>query len=780
MKALTSLLTVMTTTSFLWAQEPGQPEVDVTSYETRNAPAVRGDEGPVRFPSNVPLDDSAYLSPMPVYSDKPEHIGPVEAVIYDTETGVETRIPVVDSAIATQGSVVGRAIGREIRESLGRSFGPPTQINSGSLSSWPWRAHGRMWFSQGGFNYVCSGTMIDARNFITAGHCVHEGSGGGWSTNISFAPGWDGDDDNFGSANGTTMVTWTGWTNNGNWGGDQALVRLDRPVGFLTGWMGYGYNNNNGWWAGEFFDQTGYPGGCFAGAPNALYYAFGDWDEVNDRVVEADYTPNAPCWIGGMSGGGIYWRDAAQNRFVHANNSHGWGAGLGITSRYGATRMTQNKFDYYNDTWIPGSYPDLEPDYLPLNVTVDMGGNTITAGDNLVDMDYVVANSSNFNPIGIQAYSTDVYLSTNDNISEFDTMIQSHLFNWNFGAKTSVSVDVGGSVTIPANTSAGTYWVGVILNAVDANTGNNDSDGWDAAEITVVEPPPLWPNLPLDFQSLGAHANYMETFDGLGGILPSDMATNRLDATTRAFDPEAWTNVGNLAACLSPFSGGRNVEMGLIPGSTNYHQVANGFVMGIDGGGATELFLDFMAVNFGEESNLNDGVFISGDGDDWAQVYGDWSGIGSSWELVDEVPLHGNGVDISGDFYLLFAQEDNFPYMNLDGIGIDDVRVHRADPVLSVANLVAGQIATVSISGGTPFSRNFVSWSLGGGAIPSVWGPISLDLPYHTLPVIDIDFAGDGSVTGQTQPGTSGLPVYFQGLEVPSLLVTNPLVVVTG
>ena len=676
--------------------------------------------------------------------------------------------------------MVGRAIGHEIRESVGRSFGPPTQISSGSLSSWPWRAHGRFWFSQSGLNYVCSGTMIDAKNFITAGHCVHEGAGGTWSTNMSFAPGYDGDDDNFGSANGITMVTWSNWTNSSDYNGDQALVRLDRPVGFLTGWMGYGYNNDNNWWSTTFHDQTGYPGGCFTGAPNALYYGFGDWDEVNSGVVEADYSPDAPCWIGGMSGGGIYWRDAAQNRFVYSNNSHGWGKSLGITSRFGACRMTQGKFDYYLNTWIPGSYSDILPDYVPLNVTVDMGGSTITAGDALASMNYLVANSSNYNPIGTQNYPVDVYLSTNDNISTFDTLIQSHSFNWNFGSKTSVTVNVTTPPTIPSTTSAGTYWVGVIVDVTDADTGNNDTDGWDAAEISVVEPPPLWPNLPSSFQSLGTYTNYLESFDGLGAILPSDMATNRLDATTRQFDSEAWCNVGNLAACLTPFSGSRNVEMGLTPGSTNYHQVANGFVMGINGGGATALYLDFMAINYGEESNPNDGVFISTNGDDWTQVYGDWGSIGSSWQLVDEVPLHGHGVSISGNFYLLFAQEDNFPYANADGIGIDDVRIHRSDPFLYVTNLVAGQIATVSIRGGSPFARNFVSWSLGGGPIPSIWGPISLSLPYTTLPVINMDATGQGSIMGQARPGTTGLPVYFQGLEVPSLLVTNPVVEVTG
>jgi hypothetical protein len=49
-------------------------------------------------------------------------------------------------------------------------------------------------------------------------------------------------------------------------------------------------------------------------------------------------------------------------------------------------------------------------------------------------------------------------------------------------------VDVSPATAIPVNTMSGKYWIGVILDIADHDTANNDSDGQDAAEITVVPP----------------------------------------------------------------------------------------------------------------------------------------------------------------------------------------------------------------------------------------------------------------------------------------------------
>lgn len=58
---------------------------------------------------------------------------------------------------------------------------------------YPYSAIGRLFFTiPGRGDFVCSGSVIAARLVLTAGHCVHSGSGNeqGWFTNLEFAPAY--------------------------------------------------------------------------------------------------------------------------------------------------------------------------------------------------------------------------------------------------------------------------------------------------------------------------------------------------------------------------------------------------------------------------------------------------------------------------------------------------------------------------------------------------------------------------------------------------------------
>lgn len=453
-------------------QGEAQPILKADSFR----PARSGDEGEKRFESRLPENLEDYVAvPMPQVSG--QHTGPIEAVSFNLITGEET-YHTVPSDLSNSGWISGRELSDMVNENLIRSFGSLTAVTS---TSYPWSTQSRMFFNQGSGSFLCSGTMIDAKTMITAGHCVHEGPGGTWSTNISIAPAWDGDSDAFGTANGIYMATWSSWVNSGDWGGDMGYVRLDRPVGFLTGWLGYGYNDSDSWWSSTTFNLAGYPGGCFTGAPNQLYYNFGTWDTVNTSVVEANMSES--CWVGGMSGAGLYYIDSNGSCYVFADQSHAWGPG---TSRIGSCRMEGYKFDYMLNTFIPGAYSTVQEDFVPLRVDIGAENPTVRAGEAVPDLDYLVYNSSAFDPASTNV-DVEVYLSTNDNISEFDTLIQSHYFTWDFAPKSGVTVN-GWGPTIPVDTVPGTYFVGVIIDEVDADTNNNDTDGWDAAQVTVIEP----------------------------------------------------------------------------------------------------------------------------------------------------------------------------------------------------------------------------------------------------------------------------------------------------
>ncbi|MDX6247624.1 MAG: hypothetical protein QOF10_984 [Kribbellaceae bacterium] len=93
---------------------------------------------------------------------------------------------------------------------------------------------GKVFFSYNGLNYVCSASTIN-NNYknliITAGHCVHSGAGGGWHTNIVFAPAY------YNGASGSGLWNWTGartfdsWINSSDFSHDQAFVTLGQRNG---------------------------------------------------------------------------------------------------------------------------------------------------------------------------------------------------------------------------------------------------------------------------------------------------------------------------------------------------------------------------------------------------------------------------------------------------------------------------------------------------------------------------------------------------------------------
>ncbi len=60
------------------------------------------------------------------------------------------------------------------------------------------RTTGKVFFTKGATNYVCSGSVVDGANdstVLTAGHCVHDGTSDGtgqYATNWTFVPGYNG------------------------------------------------------------------------------------------------------------------------------------------------------------------------------------------------------------------------------------------------------------------------------------------------------------------------------------------------------------------------------------------------------------------------------------------------------------------------------------------------------------------------------------------------------------------------------------------------------------
>jgi V8-like Glu-specific endopeptidase len=86
---------------------------------------------------------------------------------------------------------------------------------------------GKVFFTLGGVNYVCSGTATNSSNgdvVTTAGHCVNEGPGA-FATNFAFVPAYNNGAAPYGTWTAQTLYTTAAWANSGD---------FDYDVGFAV------------------------------------------------------------------------------------------------------------------------------------------------------------------------------------------------------------------------------------------------------------------------------------------------------------------------------------------------------------------------------------------------------------------------------------------------------------------------------------------------------------------------------------------------------------------
>jgi len=378
------------------------------------------------------------------------------------------------------------------------------------------------------------------------------------------------------------------------------------------------------------------------------------------------------------------------------------------------------------------------------------------------------------NPAGFGDGITNVEVSIDGGLTWTmvwtDTSLTS---NTPFTADVDISTFTGAGMS---NVQLGFYYYGTYAHEawLDNILVNDDPNG--------PPPPPVsWTvNLPTTFDA----TSYTNDFDVAAGTVPSNMALTNINTLTGLADVEAWANVGQLAPCLIPNSGLFNLEMGLDPISTNYHNVRNAMVLGLNGGGSNDLSLDFMGYNAGEETMDFDGVWVSADGLAWYKVSGAWNvelPTLSVWTPVVGMDLTGTPVDTSGDFYLMFGQEDNFPYNYLDGIGIDDISVASLTAgglVYSTGpnGLVANANATLTITGATPGGNVLIGYSLtGAGPTNTPFGPVDMSNSITQLPALVVSGSGVASITTMVPQRAFGFTVYPQAADLSTSMLTNSL-----
>jgi len=140
--------------------------------------------------------------------------------------------------------------------SSGAYFSSSRLVPTDARLSYPYSTVGKLFFTQPGVgNFVCSAAVLRPRIILTAGHCLHRGSGGnaGFFSNFLFVPAFHQGQAPYQTWDWSFAVTTVGWnSSNGNVPNSAdfgILVARDRSfggtptrIGNVTGWLGYRTN----------------------------------------------------------------------------------------------------------------------------------------------------------------------------------------------------------------------------------------------------------------------------------------------------------------------------------------------------------------------------------------------------------------------------------------------------------------------------------------------------------------------------------------------------------
>ena len=409
----------------------------------------------------------------PLRPSPPEEV----LVAYNPQTGEEREIYLTNAMPAGGNALPGRnhdAVADQDVTPMGRIVAAPTTLGNFSRAgidpqTYPWRAIVKLSVTFNGSNYHCNGALIDPKFVLTSGACVYDHARGGWAQNINVYPAYNNGPSLWGVATDINLYSVTGWTQDENLTRNWGLIEVDRPIGTLTGWLGWGYNPTD-----SFYNRT-------ANNP-----AFIDQNFLHNRsglfnAIETEaFIHNGP-WVNNAFGSVAYFTHDNSSRYVHGVASFT----RSNNTQTGFARMIKAIFDIFDQNM--NSRTPSQPDLIPLFVQTS---STVNAGEQIGAMTYRLLNYASTTYNGTVTVKT--YLSTNDIISTNDLLINSHTVqpSGGIGPKDSTTVTLVPPPQIPLETAGGTYWIGVIVENADANSGNNIATGWDAARIGITPAPP--------------------------------------------------------------------------------------------------------------------------------------------------------------------------------------------------------------------------------------------------------------------------------------------------
>jgi len=317
----------------------------------------------------------------------------------------------------------------------------------------------------------CSGTLIDPLHVLTAGHCVYSWSAPnlGWVEDVTVHPGYDSGDGPWGHAHVVQSYSWEGWTVDEDHHHDIAILVLDRPLGALVGWRGYGYNDDCDWYYGGSWTHHAYPQESpYDG--ESMYANAGTFDDCwSDYGLDLHiaYWDN-PTWGGASGCGGV--RDNAVFAIFRGSDR------VEISE---SALITDTKFNDIRSVRFQ-NMPDT-PDLRPMYVQVE--ADNFDPGDQLDSFSFVLVN---YAEAGLNtSVVCHFYLSTDTNITAGDHYVDSEVVSVNLPPMGAQTVGMWPPPMVPASLTSGQYYMGVILDYADAIPGNNTTGVAELDSITV-------------------------------------------------------------------------------------------------------------------------------------------------------------------------------------------------------------------------------------------------------------------------------------------------------
>lgn len=213
-------------------------------------------------------------------------------------------------------------------------IGTDDRVLVNPTTSYPYRAVVLVTFSAG----RCTGWLISKDTVATAGHCVHQGSGGARGfypvSGYRVYPGRNGSDFPYGGCTARRLHTVAGWANRRLDTSDYGAIKLNCTAGTTTGWFGFS------WTRASLFNFpttiSGYPGD----KPLTQWLST---DRV--RVSRARRVFYQNDTIGGMSGSPVYYNRPGCGICSMAIHAYGTYNGPPFRTNNHGTRITQAVFN---------------------------------------------------------------------------------------------------------------------------------------------------------------------------------------------------------------------------------------------------------------------------------------------------------------------------------------------------------------------------------------------------------------------------------------------------